>query len=38
MLWGGDGEGGLYSEVQCIMDNGYMGTPPPANRQTDTHK
>ena len=20
--------GGLYSEVQCIMGNGYMGTPP----------
>ena len=23
----GVGGGGLYSEVQCIMDNGHMGTP-----------
>ena len=21
------GEGGLYSEVQCIMGNGHMGSP-----------
>ena len=26
--------GGLYSEVQCIMGNGYMGTPP-VDRMTD---
>ena len=31
------GRGGLYSEVQCIMGNGRMGSPlPPVNRLTDT--
>ena len=29
--------GGLYSEVQCIMGNGHIGTPSnPVNRQTRT--
>ena len=28
-------EGALYSEVQCIMGNGHMGSPrPPVTRQT----
>ena len=27
-------QGGLYSEVQGIMDNGHVGTP--VNRMTDT--
>ena len=31
-LGGVEGEGTLYSEVQCIMDNGHIGT----HRQTDT--
>ena len=26
--------GGLYSEVQCIMGNGHMGTPPWTDRHT----
>ena len=30
------GAGRLNSEVQCIMGNGYMGTPSPMNRHTDT--
>ena len=29
----GAGPGGSYNEVQCIMDNGHMGTP---CEQTDT--
>ena len=30
----------LYGEVQCIMDNGRMETPPatPVNRKTDRHQ
>ena len=29
-------EGGLlYSEVQCIMGNGHMGTPHPVDGMTD---
>ena len=33
--WGG--AGAIHSEVQCIMDNGHIGTTPsPVNRQTDT--
>ena len=27
--------GALYSEVQCIMGNGHMETPPPVKRKTD---
>ena len=34
-LWGRGGAGGPQSEVQCIMGNGHMGTPPPYG-QTDT--
>ena len=30
------GAGRLYSEVQCIMGNGYMGTLPSVDRQTHT--
>ena len=29
-----EGAGAMYSEVQCIMGNGHMGTP--QNRMTDT--
>ena len=27
MQSGGHGQAGLYVEVQCIMDNGHIGTP-----------
>ena len=37
---GGAGNmGSLYSEFQCIMDNGHMGPLPRwAERQTDTNE
>ena len=35
MFKGGAGLGALYSEVQCMMSNGHMGTPCGQNdRQT----
>ena len=33
----GGGGGGLDSEVQDIMGNGHIGTPPPMDRQNDIH-
>ena len=27
LMWGWGGAERLYSDVQCIMGNGYMGTP-----------
>ena len=30
--------GGLYSEVQCIMDNSHMGPPSWTDKQTDTYE
>ena len=33
---GGEGEGALYSEFQCIMGNSHIGTPPPVDRQRHT--
>ena len=35
-LWLGLGRRDLYSEIQCIMGNGHMGTPH-VNRMTDRH-
>ena len=35
---GADVGGGLYSEIECIMGNGYMGPPSPPDRMmTDRH-
>ena len=33
LVWRGL-EGVLYSEIQCIMGNGHMGTTPWTDRQT----